>query len=206
MSRIKIARVIFITVLVLMILSTLVTASGPTVTFAECNCSSLEELQRELRNALRLQQAFRKKIPELKATPHDQSVIELNRFSKAEARDGFEEPQKDKRVSAVDFTAEGDLLHDSAHPPPNKTNEELCRMTKSFEDALKEAMQKAACDGIGKALQAHEEVHHKSCLRLGYVPFFKMNGAERAQDEVDAFHVAPRSDRNVLGGGRWVRR
>jgi hypothetical protein len=186
MPKIKRSLVLFIAVPFLIALSTLVTASRPTPPAAECNCTHLEELQRELRNAQRLQQAFRNKIPALQSLPPDQSLIEMQRFSQTDARKGFENPPKPTGESAVDFTAKGDLLYDPSHPT-NPTDLTLCDMAPSFKVALEKAVANAACAGIGEALKAHEEVHHKSCVRRGYVPFFKMKGAERAQDEVDAY-------------------
>ena len=180
------AGLIIIVVLLLSLFSS-VTTSKPAVLTSECNCSHLEVLQVELRNAQRLQEAFRNKIPELRGMSAGASMAELKRFAQTDARRDLESLPNYKGPGEVDYVAQGDLLYDPTHPRPNDTNEGLCRMSADAELSLQTAMQQAACDGIGKAIKAHEEVHHSSCLRRGYVNFFNMTGADRAQDEVDAY-------------------
>ena len=50
-----------------------IAAPGP------CGCKHLKALQAELRNAIKLQAAFRGKINELRGMSHDTSVIALQR-------------------------------------------------------------------------------------------------------------------------------
>jgi hypothetical protein len=152
-----------------------------------CDCSNLEVLQIELRNALSLQQAFRNKIAELRTMNGPTSSAELQRFAKSDARRGLEPVPGYKGPSEVDYVNRGSLLSDPAHPPKTETNESLCRMADSAQAELARAMDAAACAGIGAAVRAHEDVHQKSCLRAGFVPYFWMNGAERAQEEVEAY-------------------
>ena len=180
----------FKTLLMLSVLVSLVISFRPAtspVVFAECNCSNLEDLQIELRNAQKLQQAFRNKIPSLRSMSHESSMLELKRFSETSARDGLEKNPKSKGASEVDFVAYGDTLYDPTRPPASATNESLCRLSSDAELSLQRAMQNVACDGIGRSLKAHEDVHQSSCVRRGYVNFFKMNGADRAEDEVAAY-------------------
>lgn len=152
-----------------------------------CDCRHLEALQIELRNAQRLQQAFRNKIPELRAMGPQSSLAELQRFARAEARRGLEAVPNYSGPTEVEYVAQGSLLYDPAHPKSTDTNESLCRMAASAQAALDEAKQKSACAGIGKALQAHEDIHRNSCLRRGFKSFFFMNGTERAEEEVEAY-------------------
>ena len=159
----------------------------PTPLSTECNCTHLEILQIELRNAQRLQQAFRTKIPQLQAMSHEQSVMELQRFAKTDARRDMESLPNYKGAGEVDYDAQGSSLYDPIHPKSTDTNESLCKMTSSSQAALQQAMQSAACSGIGRALQAHEDVHRNSCMTRGFVNFFGMNGADRAQEEADAY-------------------
>lgn len=173
---------------VLLVLPLLFTFDPPkTALFEQCNCSHLEVLQLELRNAQKLQQAFRNKISHLRSLSHEQSMQELKRFSETDARSGLESLPNYKGAAEVDYVASGDNLYDPTKPPANATNESLCRMSPDSELSLQTAMQKAACDGIGNSIKAHEDVHKSSCMRRGYVNFFKMGGADRAQDEVDAY-------------------
>jgi hypothetical protein len=161
---------------------------------AECDCSKLKALQLELRNALRLQQAMRNKIPELRALDPTKSSTEYKRFTENDARRGLEPvPDYDKlskadqaALSQFNFDVKGFALSDPTHPPREWTEERLCSLTTSAELAFTRVKELAACKGIAAALQAHEDVHTRTCLR-GFVAFFNMNGAQRAQDEVDAY-------------------
>ncbi len=175
--------------LVLAVLISLLITTQParsTVAFAECNCSHLEKLQVELRNAQKLQQSFRNKIPELRSMSPEQSVIELNRFAKGDARRGLEPPATPGSAE-FDYVAYGDTLYDSSKPPATATNESLCRLSNDAELSLQRVLKDTACDGIGNSIKAHEAVHHATCLQRGYVNFFKRNGAELAEDEVAAY-------------------
>lgn len=83
----------------------------------------------------------------------------------------------------------GFALDDPTHPPkdnPEWTAAKLCSLTASAESALTRVKNLAACTGIAKAIQAHEDVHTNTCLR-GFVAFFGMHAADRAQDEVYAY-------------------
>ena len=164
-----------------------VVPSIPTNVAAECKCTDLEALQIELRNAQRLQQAFRNKIPDLRTMNRPTSMSALKQFAETDARKGLEKPTNSTGPAEVDFTAQGDLLSDPTHPPSTATNESLCKMSPGSAADLQNAMQKAACAGVGNALKAHEDVHASSCLRRGYMNFFNMTGADRAEEEVAAY-------------------
>jgi len=43
------------------------------------------------------------------------------------------------------------------------------------------------CDGVGKALEAHEQYHKTTCVRAGYRAYLAMHGADRAQEEAEAY-------------------
>jgi hypothetical protein len=171
----------------LLLLLTILALCIPSSVATECNCTQLETLQIELRNAQRLQQAFRNKIPALRGMSHEQSVIALQQFAKTDARRDMESLPNYKGAGEVDYDAQGSSLYDPTHPKPTDTNESLCKMSTSSQAALQAAMNSAACSGIGRALQAHEEVHRNSCMSRGFINFFGMNGADRAQEEVDAY-------------------
>lgn len=169
----------------LLSLGGLVTA-GPAAPTAACSCKDLEVLQVELRNAQRLQQAFRNKIPDLRSMTPASSMAELQRFARTDARRDLESLPNYKGAGEFDYVAQGSLLYDPTHPTSTDNNQ-LCSLTASAQADFQQAMKSSACDGIGKALQAHEEVHRNSCLAKGFVNFFEMNGADRAQEEVDAY-------------------
>lgn len=149
---------------------------------AECDCSNLEVLQIELRNAIRLQQAFRNKIPELRAKGTDSSQNALKVFAEGEARRGLESIPDYKGPKEFDYVTWG-----SNQRTFNFKKEELCRMADSAKTELDKAVAASACDGIGEALRAHEQVHEKLCLSIGYPPYVAMHGADRAQEEVEAY-------------------
>lgn len=165
-------------------------------TAAECDCSHLEALQVELRNALLLQQAMRNKIPELRALDQTKSLTEYKRFSENDARRGLKPAPGYEKLSKADqaalsqynFDVKGFALSDPTHPPKTEEWNEatLCSLTASAQLALTKVRSLAVCTGISAAIQAHEDVHTHTCLR-GFVAFFGMNGAERAQDEVEAY-------------------
>ncbi len=172
-------------------------ASSAASAKAECDCSNLKALQIELRNAQRLQQAMRNKIPELSTLDHTKSLNEYKRFTENDARRGLETAPGYEKLSKADkaalnqfnFDVKGFALSDPTHPPTNSkewTEATLCSFTTSAELAFARVKELAACTGIAAALQAHEDVHTHTCLR-GFVAFFNMNGAQRAQDEVDAY-------------------
>lgn len=179
------------------------------VSQAECDCSHLKALQTELRNATRLQENMRNKIPELRALDHGNSLTQYKLFAENEARNGLEPPpnydklSKDdqKALSQYNFYVEGFDLYDPTHPPQDKTQAQLCRLTPEAEAKLTKVKSLAACAGIAAAIQAHEDVHTQSCLR-GFVPFFKRNGADRAQEEVEAYGVQIKMLREIIAGLR----
>lgn len=162
----------------------------------ECDCSNFDALQVELRNAIRLQQAMRNKIPELRALDHTKSLTEYKRFSENEARRGLESPPGYEKLSKADqlalgqynFDVKGFALSDPTHPPKTKEWNEatLCSLTASAQAALTKVRGLAVCAGISEALQAHEDVHTRHCLQ-GFVAFFNRHGADRAQEEVEAY-------------------
>ena len=152
---------------------------------AECDCGNLETLQIELRNALRLQQAFRNKIPELRGMNRPTSQNALQVFAKGEARRGFEPIPDYKGPAEVDYYPVGRGLHADTNLSSRK--DDLCRRDATSESALKEAKEKSACVGIGAATQAHEDFHANFCRRVGFVPYEAMHGADRAQEEVEAY-------------------
>jgi hypothetical protein len=175
---------------------------------AECDCSHLKALQVELRNALLLQQAMRNKIPELRVLDHTKSLTEYKRFAENDARRGLELiPNYDKlskadqdALSQFNFDVKGFALSDPTHPPLNSkewTPAKLCSLTPDAESALTKVKSLAACTGIAAAIQAHEDVHTHSCL-LGFVAFFNRNGADRAQEEVEAYDAQIKVLREII--------
>lgn len=178
---------------------------APAPSQAECDCSHLKALQIELRNALRLQEAMRNKIPELRALDHDNSMTRFKHFAEGDARNGLEPPPNydklskydQKALSQFNFYVEGFTLSDPTRPSANWTTEKLCRLTPEAEAKLAKVKSLAACAGIAAALQAHEDVHTQSCMR-GFVAFFNRNGADRAQEEVEAYGVQIKMLREII--------
>jgi len=161
----------------------------PAVTGPACECKHLKAMQAELRNAQKLQQAFRGQINALRAeggerinTPTSNSM--LGAFATGKARDGLEDVPGYAGPKEVDFQAWG-AKEVSAWD--GKTDEKLCSPTESTVKVLQHAMTTAACAGIAAAIHAHEKVHHDFCLRAGFRPYVAMHGSDRAQEEVEAY-------------------
>jgi hypothetical protein len=158
----------------------------------ECDCSNLKVLQIELRNAQKLQEAFRNKIPELRKMEMEgvKSLPELQRWAKSDARRGIEEVPGLSGAAEVDYTPWGAHLdyQDDERVTAKFTNEELCRRSDESAAALAEAKKNSACAGIAQSIQVHEDWHLNFCRRIGYRPYYLgMNGADRAQEEVEAY-------------------
>lgn len=153
----------------------------------ECDCSNLKALQVELRNAIKLQQAFRAEAAKLKGMSSEQSSQALQAFAQGAARQGLQTVPGYNGPSEVDYENKGSSLYDPTHPGKTFTPQQLCDMTNGATQTLNRAIAASACAGIGDALRAHEAVHQKSCLAKGFVPYFNMSGADRAAEEVQAY-------------------
>lgn len=151
----------------------------------ECNCSHLKMLQIELRNALRLQQAFLNKIAELRAMGRNTSQVALKQFSQGEARQGIEPVPGYNGPSEFDYDSWGRTLYN--REGTKHSNLELCGMTPYAMAQLYATIAASACQGIGWAIRAHEEVHVNFCNRIGFAPYEDMHGADRAQEEAEAY-------------------
>lgn len=157
----------------------------------ECDCSNLKILQIELRNAQKLQQAFRNKIPELRKmeTEGVKSLQELQRWAASDARRGLE-PVPGRGPTEVDYKPWGDHLNyqDDPQVTGKYTNEQLCQRSDESAAGLAAAKKNAACAAIAQAIQVHEDFHLNFCRRIGYRPYWLgMSGADRAQEEVEAY-------------------
>ena len=159
-------------------------ASRPASAQSECDCSHLKTLQIELRNAIRLQQAFRNKIAELRTMNGDSAQVALKVFAEGEARRGLEAVPGYKGPSEFDYSPWGENQRTFNFP-----TERLCGMSDSAKVKLDQAVAASACDGIGKALRAHEGVHGNMCRSIGYKAYLGMHGADRAQEEVEAYEA-----------------
>ena len=153
----------------------------------ECDCSNLKVLQVELRNAVKLQQAFRNEIAVLRGMSPGASSQALQAFARSAARQGLQTVPGYNGPSEVDYDNKGSSLYDPTHPGSTYTAQQLCDMTNGATQTLNRAIAASACAGIGDALRAHEAVHQKSCLAKGFVPYFNMSGADRAAEEVEAY-------------------
>lgn len=175
--------------LLLMSLSTprgdaLARPASPSAAPPPCDCTHLPALQAELRNAQRLQAAFRGKIAELRTMNGPTSLTELQRWAATDARRGLEEVPGYRGPSEVDYESWGQQNITIARGNPN---DRLCGMTPQSQQQLAAAEAGSACDGIGRALRAHEEHHMQSCRRIGFFPYIAVHGADRAQEEVEAY-------------------
>ena len=173
-------------------------ASSASVMRPDCGCSNLDVLQIELHNAIQLQQAFRNKIPALRTMNQPTSGSALKSFAANEARRGLKVITDYHGPKEVDYYNHGSSLSDPLHPPSTWSQEDLCRPEKSAADTLASAVNASACAGIGAALEAHEAWHRSFCMRIGFVPYFNMHGADRAQEEVEAYDAQIKVLRDII--------
>jgi len=152
---------------------------------AECLCDNLPALQAELRNAQRLQAAFREHIAVLRGMGNGESQAALQQFAGNRARSGLEPIPGYNGPSEFDYVAQGQNVDPSRFDA--FTADQLCAMSASAAQRLEQAMQATACDGIAEALRAHENMHGQFCRRIGYRNYLGMHGADRAQEEAEAY-------------------
>lgn len=153
-----------------------------------CDCRHLGALQAELRNAQRLQAAFRGHMTPLRGMGQETSRAELQRFAGSDARRGLEPVQGATQQSEVDYVPYGEGVSvDRIGDNTPERNAQLCAMRESSAADLARAIAGAACAGIGEALRAHERHHVAMCTRVGYRGYIAMHGADRAQEEAEAY-------------------
>lgn len=160
--------------------------SPPVAAQAECKCEDLKVLEIELRNAIQLQQNFRNKIAELRTMNQPTSQNALQIFAKSDALRGHTPVPGYNGPEHVDYFPWGRSLDANL---TKYTAAQLCRMADSAAKVLEEAKQKSACTGIAAAIQAHEDFHISFCQRIGFSNYESMHGADRAQEEVEAYGV-----------------
>ncbi|HYF06126.1 MAG TPA: hypothetical protein VD970_00775 [Acetobacteraceae bacterium] len=161
---------------------------------AECDCTHLQALQAELRNALRLQARFREAAMSLRSRGTEESRGAFRQFAEGPATQGLE-AVPGRGPAHVDYVAYGEGVAEDQLDTlaPGQTREgrqaQLCAMRQSSLDMLNAAMRAAACDGIARAIEAHERHHVAMCGRIGYRAYIAMHGADRAAEEAEAYGV-----------------
>jgi hypothetical protein len=153
---------------------------------AECDCSKLKDLQLELRNAIKLQQAFTGKIAELRAMNRESAAIAYANFAKSAATT-VTRPASDKGPATIDYISRGDGV--SPDDQGKVTGEGLCLKSDNAEMALRDLDGGASCAGIAKAVHAHEDYHQNECTRLTYMVYREKHPADRAAEEAAAYGV-----------------
>ena len=175
-------------------------AGSPAAAPPECDCKNLKALQIELRNAIRLQQAFQGKIADLRKLDQVQAYTEFKKFADA-AANGLNRPVGDTGPKAVDYTPYGDSVDTGILEKERETparHEELCGLSRNAKMEMYDMESGASCAGIVQAVVAHEGVHWASCRRSGYVAFRDMHGADRAQEEVEAYGAQIKVLRDII--------
>ena len=161
---------------------------------AECDCTNLSILQVELRNALRVQAAYRGQIAALRGMSVEASQDTLGRFAVMAAHANLEADGSGttREVEYVPYGIGVDVgLYDTLGPgqTPQQRREQLCAMRASSAAALSAAVDAARCSGIGRAIRAHEAVHVAMCRGIGFRAYYAMHGSDRAAEEVQAYAV-----------------
>ena len=157
----------------------------------ECACKDLKTMQIELRNAMRFQEAYRKKIPELRTMSKQEALPAYKTWVENLIKKGVVGEEKIpgyKGPMHFSFETRGinniNLLTD---PTDTRSNEQLCSLTKASAVNLTAVANASACQGIGAAVRAHEAEHSKICTDIGFRPHLAMHPADRAQEEVGAY-------------------
>jgi hypothetical protein len=114
------------------------------------------------------------------------AAAELQRFAASEARSGLEKVPGSSGAAEVDYESWG--KQNIVIAKGNSTSK-LCGRTTTAEQELVAAEQASACSGIGKALRAHEDHHMNMCAKIGFFAYMAMHGADRAQEEVEAYGI-----------------
>jgi len=153
---------------------------------AECDCSNLKALQLELRNAIKLQQAFTRQIAELRAMNRESAAMAFANFAKSVSTT-VTRPATDKGPTAIDYISRGDGV--SPDDQGRVTGEGLCLKSDNAELALRDLDSGASCAGIAKAVHAHEDYHQNECSRLTYMVYREKHPADRAAEEAAAYGV-----------------
>jgi len=166
----------------LLALSLLLLAAPP-VRAEPCSCAQLGVLQSELRNAIALQQAFRNHIPTLRAMNTPTSQAELAAFAARSAGTRLEPVPGS--ADHVDYVPYGRSVYSTALG--RYTDEQLCAWDSQALAAFERELRSVACDGIADALRAHEDMHLRMCRSIGFQPYYAMHGADRAEEEAQAY-------------------
>lgn len=159
-------------------------STSPAPNKKECDCNDLKVLQSELRTAIRLQQNYRNEIAVLRGMGFESSQSAFGTFAQGKgpgtARAGMAEG-----TEALPYFGRGDDIGD---PSKHYTAAEECEMNKGTKEAYEGMLNRAACAGIARAIQAHEEFHVHKCVSLGsWRAYFGRHGADKAQEEADAY-------------------
>lgn len=151
----------------------------------ECDCSNLKTLQAELRNAIRLRQNYQNEVAVLRGMDLGPSQAAFKQFAEGPAKTGIEPVPGYAGPDSFVYTGRGEGFADPAITHPAS---EQCEMTMGTKADYQRLLSAAACAGIARALQAHEEFHMHKCVSLGgWQAYFSRHGAEKAQEEVDAY-------------------
>jgi hypothetical protein len=158
----------------------------------ECDCRHLEALQVDLRNAVYLQKAFLEKIPDLRAHGHGSSVSAYKDFSERigslPAPPGYTGPERvDYTAYGDGFTREIEELTQGKKKADKSRSDQLCQPSDQAAIDLKLAEDGSVCNGMARAIRAHEQHHHAFCRAIGFLDYYWMHGADRAQEEVEAY-------------------
>jgi hypothetical protein len=154
----------------------------------DCECKHLEALQTELRNAIKLQQAFSGKVAELRTMGPGSALGEYKRFADEVGR-SIQKPAGDTGPDAVDYTPIGDNVYAGNEEKAGSKGRDLCQRSDNAERALAQVDQGAVCAGIAKAIRAHEDFHKSKCSSVGYTRYRDLHPADRAAEEADAYGV-----------------
>lgn len=163
--------------------------AAPPARAVECSCEHLPVLQAELRNAQRLQAAFRGQVAALQGMGPEVSRGEYLRFVQRGEPGRGNEPVPNYTGSRDFSYAPWGRDNVSEGRVEEFTAQQLCRMSDEAARLLERMLQASGCDGIADAVRQHENYHVTMCQSVGYRAYEAMHGSDRAREEAEAYGV-----------------
>jgi hypothetical protein len=181
----------------LVALALLAAAPAAAQSSRDCDCRDLQDLQRELDNAIKLQQFFQGSVQELRGYGPDASQIAFQQVAQRAWDQSRAQGSGRHEHNVLSSFYGSDVSSDLFGEQTPARRAQLCQPTANMRRDLDEAMRAAPCRGIAEALRRHEQHHVDACIAsersegqrrfVGYPAWIRQTGAEFAEQEVAAY-------------------